>query len=307
MPEDLTLIRPGIPEIDDCKILTRIPAFIGQQGVVSTLETVMRGRNGNPLDLSAWLAGAVSESASLSTSVALPAGTVKLRVKEWVACGMNEQDRIWEVYGDAVDPEHGVVRATLNSKIVEHAGIYELNWAVVNNQGRPVVVTKGIMSVEKTLFPLYERTVWDNLGPPTIQEVRMRLMDSSASENLLLDDVEFSDEQILYAMTTPIQTWNETPPPLRPLMTSRTFPYRAAWMSGTLAQLLLMAANNYRRNTFRTAAGATSDKDKEREYLAEGNRLWQEYMTWVLNKKVEINLKSFYSYSRSPYVSSSGW
>lgn len=307
MPADLTLIKSGIPEVDDCKILTRLQAFIVPQGVVATLENVIRDSKGNPIDLSDWLIGSASESGSLSMSVSAPAGTVKLRIREWVAGGRNCEDRIWDVYGDSVDPHNGVVRATLTPKIVERAGIFELNWAILNANGRPVVVTKGIMSVEKTLFPVRFENAWDNLGPPTIQEVRMRLMDSSAAENGLLDSVEFSDEQILHAMATPIMTWNETPPPLRVQQTSQTFPYRAAWMSGTLAQLLMMAANNYRRNTFRTAAGATSDKDKEREYITEGRRLWDEYMAWLYNKKVEVNLKAFVGSNNSPYSSRSGW
>jgi hypothetical protein len=50
-----------------------------------------------------------------------------------------------------------------------------------------------------------------------------------------------------------------------------------------------------------------SDKAKEPEYLREGQRLWQEYMTWLLNKKVEINLRSFAGASPSPYVTNRGW
>lgn len=317
MAEDFTIVRAGVPEIDDCKILTRLNAFVVPQGVAATLEYVLRGRTGNPVDLSDWLAGApglvipVSESGSLSSSAALPvppAGTVVLRIKEWLACGVGSAaNPIWEVYGTAVDPARGVLRAQLGYNVVERAGIYDLNWAVVDARGRPVVVTHSILSVEKTLFPVYLHNAWDNLGPPTIQEVRMRLMDSAGAENTLLDDVEFKDEQILYAMTTPIATWNETPPPLRPAFTSKTFPYRAAWMTGILAQLLIMAAGNYRRNTFRSAAGQTSDKDKEKEYAAEGNRLWQEYMMWLYNKKVECNLKLFCGHNSSPYVSNFGW
>ena len=33
-----TIVRPGIPEIDDCKILTRLKAFLVDQGVCATLE-----------------------------------------------------------------------------------------------------------------------------------------------------------------------------------------------------------------------------------------------------------------------------
>lgn len=307
MADDLTLVRAGIPEMDDCKILTRLKAFLVDQGVCATIEHVFRDRVGRPADLSAWLASTTSESGSTSTSTAPPAGTCKVRVKEWMGKGCSPANNpIWDVYGDAVTPSTGVLRFELEEEIVEHAGIYELNFAVLNETGKPVAIDRGILSVEKSMFATDLLIARKDLGPPTIQEVRMRLMDSSRNENLLLDDVEFKDEQILAAMWEPVRLWNETPPPIK-TFTTRTFPFRGAWISGVLAQLHLTAANHYRRNTFRGAAGGTSDKDKEREYMAEGQRLWAEYTAWLLNKKVEINLKSFAGHASSPYSGTYGW
>jgi len=307
MASDLLLVKAGIPEMDDCRILTRLKAFLVDQGVCATLEHVFRDRVGNPADLSTWLASGVSESNSTSSSTQ-PAGTVKVRIKEWLGSDISSsRNPVWEIYGDTIDASAGILRVTLEEEIVERAGIYELNWAVLDENGKPVAIDRGILSVEKSMFAVDINNVYGNLGPPTIQEIRMRLMDSAANENLLLNDIEFKDEQILQAIALPIQFWNETPPPLRPLQTTRTFPFRGAWMSGILAQLHLTMANHFRRNVFRGAAGATSDKDKEREYMAEGQRLWAEYQAWVLNKKVEINLKSFNSANPSQYAGRSGW
>lgn len=305
---DLNIVKAGIPQIDDCKILTRLKAFLVDQGVVATLEHTFRDRKGNPQDLSEWLASGTSESLSASTSSSStpPAGVVKLRVKEWMGKGSGSRNPIWDVYGDAVDASVGTVRVELEPEIVERAGIYELNWAVVNDAGRPIVIDRGILSVEKSMFPVNLVNVYKDLGPPTIQEVRMRLMDSSKNENLLLDDIEFKDEQILQAMYEPVRFWNEVPPPIE-TFTTRTFPFRGAWISGVLAQLHLTMANHYRRNVFRGAAGGTSDKDKEREYLAEGQRLWGEYQAWVYNKKTEINLRKFSGANPSQYAGRTGW
>jgi hypothetical protein len=73
-----------------------------------------------------------------------------------------------------------------------------------------------------------------------------------------------------------------------------------------MGQLHLMAANHYRRNVMKSASGGMSDKDKEREYMAEGRRLWDEYVAWVRTKKVELNLKTFAGQSLSQY-SHLGW
>jgi len=198
------------------------------------------------------------------------------------------------------------VRATLTNKMVDRPGIYNLSWAVLDENGRPVAVDRGIMTVERSLFPLDEAQAHKDAGPPSLQEIRMRLMDSSPSENMLLDDVEFKDEQILLAIFEPVRYWNETPPPIRKYNT-RTFPFRGAWVTGIMAQLHMMAAAHYRRNVLRSAVGGGSDLDREREYMAEGMRLWQEYQAWVSNKKVELNLKLFSGQSISPYSGLGRW
>lgn len=297
------IVKAGLPEMDDCKILTRLKAFIVDQGVAATLEHVFRNRKGNPVDLSEWFGAGVSQSASTSDT---PAGTLKLRVKEWLGTGGGACNPIWTSYGEAWDASAGIVRAELPEKAVERAGIYELNWAVIDENGKVVQIDRGIMSVDKSLFADDLDVVRKGEGPPTIQEIRMRLMDSSASENTLLDDVEFKDEQILQAILEPVRLWNETPPPIRTFTTSN-FPFRGAWMTGVMAQLHFTMAAHYRRNVLRTANGGGADKDKEREYMAEAQRLWGEYQAWLLNKKVSLNLRGFMGTNPSAYATRGGW
>lgn len=303
---DAVVVRAGIPEMDDCKILTRLKAFIVDQGVCATLEHVFRNKNGQPMDLSEWLGSGVSESGSSSSSVTV-AGTCKVRIKRWGVDGSSSTcNPIYDIYGDAYDAGKGVLRFTLEPAVVERSGIYELSFAVVDENGRPVAIDRGVMSVERSMFAVDMNLNRKQLGPPTLQEVRMRLMDSNRNENLLLDDIEFKDEQILQAMWEPVRFWNESPPPIERFST-HDFPFHGAWITGVLGQLHMTMAMHFRRNVFRGATGGTNDKDKEREYLAEGQRLWQEYQAWVLNKKVEINLKKFAGQSISAYSTRSGW
>lgn len=303
------VVRAGIPEIDDCPILTRLKAFLVDQGVQAQIEHTFRDRTGNPIDLSNWLASASSGS-SASSSETPPAGTVKLRIKEWLGIGCSPSTNpVMDAWGEAVDPSAGVVQVQLSAAMVEHAGIYEMNWAILDEAGRPVCIDRGLLSIERSMFSLNEQTMKRALGPPTIQEVRMRLMDSMGSENLLLQDVEFKDEQILLAMNEPVRLWNETPPPLKRHYTTRDFPFRGAWLNGVLAQLHLMAANHYRRNRLMHQAGGTAvdDKNKEQEYMREGTRLWDEYKTWLMAKKVELNMQTFSGSVLSSYSGRAGW
>jgi hypothetical protein len=292
--DDATVIRAGIPAMDDCKILTRLKAFIYPQSLCGSIEHVFRNAAGSPVDLSAYLGTNVSESASTSSS-ASASGSCVLAVRLWDGDGGCP---IQEIAGEAIDATRGVIRFAVPARIAKKPGIYELTFGIRNSQKALVAVDKGLLSVERNLFGASGSS-----GPAlmTIQELRMRMMDSSRNENLLLDDVEFKDEQILQAMLAPVRYWNEIPPPLRK-HTTASFPYTEHWTIGTMAQLYITMAAHFRRNTLRGVPGGTSDKDKEIEYLREGTRLWQDYTLWAQNKKVAVNLRGFFGNTGSDYA-----
>lgn len=287
---ELGVITAGIPEIDGCPVLTRVKAFIVDQGTAATLEHTFRDRSGRPVDLSDYLAASDSESLSESTS-STPGGAV-LRVKEWDSVGGHSKHRnpLWTLTAEPYDQSGGVLRAALDPDIVERAGLYQLSWAVLNSSGRPIAVNDGLLSVERSLYPNDPSILYSDLGPPTVNEIRMAMRDSGRGENLLLDDFEFGDDQILQAIVTPVQYWNEALPPIR-TYTTRNFPFRYNWKRAIVAYLMEAAAHGYRRNRLATAAGGVSvdDQNKEREYLMEADRRLTEFRDWVLNKKTSIN------------------
>lgn len=304
------IITAGIPEKDRCPVLTRIKAFIGTQGVCSQLEYVFRDRQGNPINLltALGLQEPVSISTGVSVSDSIPSsqGVVRLRVKEYLGTGRSPiRNPLWEMTGEFVDPERGVVRAPLNAAIVEHPGIYSLGWGVADENGQLLAVNDGLLSIERSLFAAKIKTVLANLGPPTLNEIRMTIADSSPAENLLLDDLEFGDEQIMLAVALPIQFFNDRPPPLGFEYTTRNFPFRSEWFSAIQAQLYKIAAAGYRRNRLPyTAGGVTiSDQDKEKEYLGAYQMLWEDWKNFVMNKKVSMNAQQMFGQVLSPYSS----
>lgn len=302
-----SVITADIPELYNCPILTRIKAFVVPQGGVPVLEHVFRDpKTGNPIDLSDLIDDLdTSESSSESGSNA-----IKVRIREPMGrSAPSPRDPIFELTGTARDVAAGTVRATLEAEITAIAGIYEMVWAIVNSDGQTLLIDRSLLSVERSLFTPNTLALRKNLGPPSLQELRMLMMDSSRNENLLLDDVEFGNEQLLLAITKPVEYWNEQPPNLKRRYTTRDFPLRNAWVNGILGQLYIMAAAHYRRNLLKHSAAGTAinDKDKEREYRAEGLRLWQEYQQFVSLKKVELNLYKFAGGNSSEYALRSGW
>ena len=129
-------------------------------------------------------------------------------------------------------------------------------------------------------------------GLLTIGEIRLGIRDKCREDNFLLDNVEFSDTEIAWAIRRPIEYWNETPPPLRPLYDATNFPYRYHWLNGVVGELLLMSAMHYERNRLRYSAAGLSvdDKDKAGYYDKAGQKLIDEYREWVERKKYSINV-----------------
>lgn len=290
--EDINVVRAGIPALYGCPVLTRVKAFIVPQGGYSMLEHQFYDqRTGAAIDISPIVGGAEPGD---SISVPTGKGYVKMRAKEPIATSINPvTDPFWEIQCGEIDPVNGIVRTTgLPEKLVEHAGVYELSFGVFDYKNRLILMNKGLLSVERSLFPKSMHVALGVAQPLTIQEMRGFLWDSSPAENLLLRDVEFGDEQILEALCKPIRYWNETPPPIRKFNT-RTFPFRHHWEKGTSSELYRMAAAHYRRNKQNINAGgmAVDDLNREREYLAEAVRLWKEYADWVLTQKIAMNVR----------------
>lgn len=303
----LDVIRAGIHDMDDCPVLRRIKAFIVDQGLRAVLEHTVRDRQGRPVDLSAYLEISADVPGSESSqSLGIANGSATLRVKDILGAGSNTaRNPVWEVAVTGYDPLAGIVRsAKLPASLVERSGIYQLSWAIKDSNGEVILINDGLLSIERSLYPSSNTVLQKDLGPPTVNEIRMAIMDSDPTENqYLLDNLEFGDEQIVQAIVAPVEFWNEVPPPIRKF-TTRDFPFRWHWKQGIAARLHIVAAAHYRRNFLQ---GHADDKGKEREYLNYGQNLWGEYTQWVHNKKVEINLKGFRGEVWSAYSGRSGW
>jgi len=130
-----------------------------------------------------------------------------------------------------------------------------------------------------------------NTGFLSEMDVRIWLRDNDPSANLLLDDYEFSVEEIRTAATLAVDFWNESLPNIKSYELY-DFPYRHALLQGTSAKLLQMAANRYRRNDlqYQTGGGAVADQAKAQPYEAAAMQLWQEYTQWVAMKKRSLNM-----------------
>lgn len=121
-------------------------------------------------------------------------------------------------------------------------------------------------------------------------DVRLWLRDNDPTANLLLDDFEYTPEEIRTSMTLTVDYWNDQPPMIGTYDFTQ-FPWRSRLLCGTAANLLFTAAHRFRRNALQyNAGGATiSDQEKYQQYDAAGERLWEEYKAWVTAHKRAVN------------------
>ena len=124
-------------------------------------------------------------------------------------------------------------------------------------------------------------------------DVRIWLRDNDPEANFLIDDFEFTPEEIRTAMTLAVDYWNDQPPYIRHYDYDK-FPFRSQLLAGTAANLMFIAANRFRRNSLPYQAGGLSiqDQEKHQQYDAAGQRLLDGYKSWVASNKWAMNAES---------------
>lgn len=288
-----TIVRPEDALAENCPVLTKERAAICQQGVATTVEWQLRDSNGNPIDLTACDTQADSAT-SLDSEIVKWGGEVVVRFADAIMpLGCTAV-----VNGTVVDGPNGLVRFVLPAAVYNEANIYQCSIGISNLAGEIVHVTSGLISVERSLFGFQDQVY----GPPTLQEIRLQIRDTVV-ENSLLAAIEYSDAEIIYSLTRPLREFLETPPPITQQYTAKNFPWHNAWLNATIANLLKIAADSYRRNRLATQQGGVviDDKNKEAPYMQAALLLSQEWKEFVIRKKAQLNAENAMGSIRSGY------
>jgi len=297
------VVRPGESTYLGCPVAEKTRVVTIPKGTAQQVCWDIRNRGGKPIDLTDLL---------MTTSPAPTGNQILFRFNN-ILSGTTE---IHQIVGSttlksstnvvgiilcpetaAPNPSIGEVCAVLTDAIINKAGIWQVDIGITDTDGNLRVVDKGYLSVERTLFGDI-----DSLSCfPTISEIRVRLRDTVV-ENDLHDEYEFDDMEIIEALLRPVQQWNETPPNVAHYDASN-FPWTYHWTNATVCELLKTAAHWYRRNKLKASHGGITvdDKSKDVEYLAVARAMQEEWMEWMLRKKIEINLSLASGSVGSPY------
>lgn len=269
--------------------LAEVPVIKLSQGQETDVTVVLRDDSGAPLNLSDLRSAA--ESSSSSSPGALPA--VKLAVSQ---C-LNASNVEYTLDGENVTAD-GEVTFSFGALNTAKPGFF------VASAGAFV---DGVLRANQMFYIEVAPTnfVANSGGPVSIAEIRMELMDTCPDANYLLDELEFTDADILHAIRKAVDVFNELPPPIGGYPYD-TFPFRAHWMKASVGFLLQAVAHKYRRNRLQYSAGGVTiaDQEKAEEYFSVGKRLEQEYMEWAIQRRIIMNVQSGYGSvgGLSPFV-----
>jgi hypothetical protein len=214
----------------------------------------------------------------------LPTGwTASYLVKEmyWLHELINKPARVQDASQGIFSVQFSAADFTKGT--IGYPGTFLSELVIKDAQGRRRVTGPRYLQVIPTLD-------YQSQGPITVAEVRMAIMDYPCS-NTLLDDYEFTEAEVMFAIRRPIDRWNEMTPNIL-VYTPATFPWREHWLSCTIGYLLKSAAHKARRNFMQYQGGGLSVNDNSfyGDYLELGNQLIAEYDEWAKHKKIEMNV-----------------
>jgi len=210
-------------------------------------------------------------------------------------------DEYVEIDCSVLNPDLGQVQVYMPSKVIDFPGLYLAALQIYNLDG--TLIYQAPRQLEVT----YNVTT-TKFRPVTIAEIRMSLRDFPEYNNLL-NDVEFSDNEIAYCLNKPVELWNETPPDLGYYFSVSDFPFRQAHIAATIGYLLNVAGHHYIRNQLAYSSGGLSvdDKNKGPMYLQLAEQEQQKFRMFIDQKKLELNINGGFLFSPGPLSSIHGY
>ena len=201
--------------------------------------------------------------------------------------------------GNVVDAREGKIQFEIPAYVYEMPCIYSFYVAVGNKKtyildNKPIYIgpRKGILLVEWTPFNAHvPNCSVPHRVVPSLEDVRRKL-DDFVGKNDLMAQVEYSSDDIVNAMISPLRIFNETPPRLRRFhFTLTTFPYYENWVLGTAAELLRISVVHYVRNKLLSAHGGIQgdEKARDREYMQLASQYKEEYREFCRFEKHRLN------------------
>jgi len=282
------IIRPVTTRFYDNIVQGKRRGVQISQGQYANIVMEMRDPQGNVVDLTPF-----------SLPLSIPTEQVLVRFGEavYATTGVsgNAAITLEEETGEITDAASGLVQFPISTSVSELPGVYIAEVGIFSAGGHMHFSNTIYIYVNKGLFTgTSSAAAVSNFGPPTLEEIRVAIRDNGPQENLLLDDLEFDIAEIGDCVKRAVMAWNEAQPPINVFYTTRNFPFKENLLRGTIGLLFRTAGMRSFRNEFQYSAGGLSinDQSQWKQYLPIGNEFWEEYRTWVRQKKAQFNAEA---------------
>lgn len=284
MPFSNTCLDSGYQSLRD------VPSVVVDQCTDGDVELVLRDpATGQTIDLTQY---GITDSSSSSSSGHLTG--VMIVVKELPS----DNTVWWEEQALIADAAGGKLRIVYTATDVRRSGVFTAE-AQIWEDGKM-----------KRIFPFFLEVNPSLSGAPghsnyvlSVAEIRMTLRDVDPNGNVLIDEYEYSQEEILLAIRRCVNYWNEIPPPVGTYKPTN-FPYPYHLSIGVASVLYSMAVHQKLRNDLPYSAGGLTVQDtvKWTQYREMQDRLWQEWASWVKAKKIQKNIEGAFMVMGSGYA-----
>lgn len=191
-----------------------------------------------------------------------------------------------------IEPLAGKIRLQLGPDDLKYLGLW---WSAIQLYDNEDILIEQFPCWLMTQQRLDSKS---KIKQPTVADIRSFIYDRCPEDNRLLGATQFTDDQIMQAMSYPVDEWNSIPPGIC-YFTTVTFPWKTQWIKATAAYLLKSAAINQFRNNATYQAGTVNvnDSDKGQVYQQIGEALYKEWKDWAWAKKREINIQLGWGYA----------
>ena len=282
-----------------------MPYASRQPNILLGPVAVVVGANRHKLPVSAYRAksnhlpvdqvpegGAAFFSAVVTNAANNPMNLVDMQVRYVVRSSLFSTGYT-EIDCTMVRPDVGAIEVYIPANILNEPGLHLAGLQVYNLDGKLIYQLPRYLEITPKLTSANR--------PVTVAEIRFALRDYPEL-NSLLNDVEFSDNEIAYCITKPVDRWNSMLPDVG-TSDIHNFPWRHAHLEATIGELLKVAAYNYLRNQLPYSAGGLSvdDKNKGPAYLQLAEQAIGKFEMFCQERKFEMNLMGGFGYLTGPY------
>lgn len=194
----------------------------------------------------------------------------------------------FETTADEVDATKGQFSARFDVTGLE-PGIFVMQFGLYSSDDTLVMVNHGYLEVEASLEAAYTR---ERISIPLMRRL---IRDASPRGNRVIEECEFTYEELMDAMQMAVDDFNFHAPLIPQKFHMRDFPWPMFLMGfGAVSNLLRMAAVWYARNDLRVQAAGVgvNDMAKAEIYMGLADKYKAEWERFIMTIKRQMNVNN---------------